>query len=277
MCFLWLIAISGGNLMEFSIRKHSELILSLKEGQNLDLPSSAFLVSTDEKISSGHSISGVFCHTARSINDISLDRICDFIVYENIKNRRPCIAVDETSDVRSAITERLNNFPKPTLVRNSDPKWIVHATSFTNGKAIIADGKIKSQKILIDEKYLSNHQLGYSQLREPIDYLDHINFAVMESIWPEAVVSSNQSGSMGEFDEHYNPGFRFYIDAHDLIKSGLVVRTGAPFLKVAGALNLNGSINYHISKEIFEEQTWTPRTFTVAANEVFKQSDLFNS
>ncbi|MCP4326296.1 MAG: hypothetical protein GY787_31560 [Alteromonadales bacterium] len=46
--------------MEFCIRKHSELILSLNDGQNLDLPSSAFLVFADEKISSGHSISGVF-------------------------------------------------------------------------------------------------------------------------------------------------------------------------------------------------------------------------
>ncbi|WP_413701270.1 hypothetical protein ACLKMH_06160 [Psychromonas sp. KJ10-10] len=257
--------------MDYYIQKYSEFILSLTDVKNAEFPDSAFLVSEHEQISSGHSISGVFCHTAKSINENSLNRICDFIIYENSKNRRPCIAVEDTTGIYSVIKERLNQLPNSKSIRKSDPNWVVHATNFRNGKAIIQDGKIKSQKRLIDEKYFSEHQLGYKYNNEPVDYLDHINFAINDSIWPETVVSSNQSGSIGDFDEPYNPGIRFYINAHDLIKSGLVIRTGAPFLKVVGELSFNDYLNYPISIELFDEQIWTPRTFTVATNNVFME------
>ena len=257
--------------MRFRILSHDDFRSLVEKSSNFgERATSAFLISPNARISSGHTESGVFCHTATELNKLTISRIFDFIVYENEYGRDPAIVCEEIDGLQSIIETGLNELPDANMVRTTDPKWAVHSTSFINGRAILNDGKIKSQKRLLSEGYFTSHQLGFQVTGEPDDYLEHINFGNVTGVFPENVVRSNQTGVMGMlFDEPYNPGYRFYIDVHGVIKNGLSIRTGAAFFKAEGSLSIQDFVVCIVSVEDFEKQDWTPRKFTVEANKQF--------
>jgi len=257
--------------MRYTILCHESFHSLLEKASDYgERPTSAFLISPDEALTSGHSVSAIFCHTAIELNEITFSRVCDFITYENANYRYPVIVCNENADLQSILEMALRKLPAANKVRDTDPKWAVHSTSLINGKAILKDGIIKSQKQLLSEGYFTSYQLGFQRTGEPDDYLEHINFGGVAGIFPENVVRSNQTGIMGVFfDEHYNPGYRFYIDVHKVIKNGLALRTGAPIFKAKGGLSVLDFVSYIVSVEDFEQQNWTPRKFTIEANKLF--------
>ncbi|WP_159064746.1 hypothetical protein [Thaumasiovibrio subtropicus] len=232
-------------------------------------PQSAFLISSDQPMSSGHRDAGIFCHVATGVNSRIIDRIVDFICYENTQDREPVVAIDTSKNDLKRIINQLKKTEYRNLVRDYDPRWIVHSTSIENGEAILCDGVIKSQQRLNNERNVESLPLGYAHFGEPLDYLNHVNFGAFESPMPEVVVRSNQTGEMGGFDMPYQPGYRFYIDAHKLIESGRVLRTGAPFLKAEEAVDLDAFVVAHVDSGQFKSRVWTPNAFTRAANDVF--------
>ena len=200
-------------------------------------------------------------------------RAADFVRHENGQGRNVIVALPEDPELGAFLERVLSETPGPHVVRATDPKCVVHSTSWECGKRILADGELKALSLLMAEGAIKEPRLGHHGLCEPAEYADHINFAAHTSPWPEAVVSSNQKGRFVELDEPYRPGYRFYFDAHKIIRQGLDVRTGCHYFCVRHRLPLDGLLLEAIGLEDVdpeEKATWTPRSYAVEANRAFE-------
>lgn len=229
-----------------------------------------FEINPSGSINSGSLKFGLFTYEVNFFNDSVLHRIEDFIRYENNRFRLPIIL-----DVGGLCST--NRFLPPiesiSGLRKYEPDVCVHSTSINNGIRILEEGMLKSQLKLINEGWLVNTQLGYTVNGEPEDYLNHVNLGALASPWPERVSQSNQIQEIGNWSCSYQPGFRFYFRTRKLDESGLLVRTGAPFIKVSDTLYLdddNGYLGY-VSSEELDGENWLPDLFTTKANEFFQQ------
>jgi len=248
--------------------KYALLPLDWQESTaNFD-PAKNSLFKIDSNIAghmTGKSACGCFALTVSS-NAIDLvERLYDFIQYENEHGRKVQVFSRDV-DVR-------------TLLRNSQPKreavrYAVHSTLLSSYEQIQKDGRLKSTARLRREG-LNRTAIGFAPLGEPTDYLEYVMFApVDDSIGNEMVVNSHLRGAVC-YDPNaaYAPQARMYFDAAKIASDGLAVYDGAHFLKVYDALPLAG---YHLLTVFVKDVAlperavyWTPVAFTAAADAYF--------
>lgn len=135
------------------------------------------------------------------------------------------------------------------------------------------DGKLKCFRKLKEEGYFNSKRLGHSQIGEPEDFKEHINFAPWQSIWAEVVVSSNQKNRFVTPDEVYEPGYRFYFDAAQIGENKKLLRTGNGIPTCHEILDIEPyMVTYETAKSLseFAPDNWTPKSFTEIANKRFE-------
>ena len=118
---------------------------------------------------------------------------------------------------------------------------------------------------------ISFRPFGREVLGEPPDYFDLINFAPVDAYGPEIVVASKEHSRFCSETDEYHPGVRFYFKVTSLQEqTGYTQFMGGH--AVRGRLSLDRADHCIISpSDLRERSSWTPRTFTEAANQGFKE------
>ncbi|GAG10178.1 unnamed protein product, partial [marine sediment metagenome] len=165
--------------------------------------------------------------------------IADFLRYESLHGRKVIVTCPEEIDLDTIIGRSLKNTPRASIIRDDDPKWVVHSTPVNHWEKIEACGQLRSIARLREEG-VNFPAIGYEELGEPEEFKEYIAFGTLDAIGPENVVASHNKGFVFT-EEHtpYHPGVRLYFDAHRIIKDGLAVRDGLHSLKVHDKLALN--------------------------------------
>ena len=163
----------------------------------------------------------------------------------------------------------MRDTPETATVRSEDPEWVVHSTTINAWGSIQADGCVRSLAALQRQgKRISG--LGLDELGEPPGYADYVVLGRVDEVNAEHVVSSRQKGRIvTDADLPYQPGVRLYFDNHMIIGAGLAVRDGLHLTKVYHELPLSPYMAASVSVTELPDQTWTPRTFWKAANDLF--------
>lgn len=216
-------------------------------------------------------VCGIFSINISPGAESFLDRLADFIAYENLHGR--CVLIFSPDlDIRTALDYQR---PPRDFVRKTDPPVMVHSTLLTSYAKIAESGLLKSAARL-NRDGLRHDAIGIAQLGEPKDFLEYVMFAVLDGrgSGSETVVNSYLRGKVC-FDQHmpYTPQARMYFDTHKIIRDGLAVRDGIHLVKVRDALPLDG----YLITTVFEkdvalpdgEAHWTPFLFAKQANKFF--------
>jgi hypothetical protein len=205
-----------------------------------------------------------------------VNRLGDFIFYENLQGRTPIISFPPGFDGQAWIARALAAAAHPSRVRPSDPAVIVHATTPAAWKSIQADGELKAASQL-DDRIISGRSTGQGRLaeyllHEPPEYRDYIMFGELDSYFPELVVACSQAGKF-ILDENapYPAGVRIFLDHHRIIRAGLGVRDGLHLIKVHLRLPIHPYILYAVSTADIHPPgaPWTVKTFVDQANTAF--------
>jgi len=197
--------------------------------------------------------------------------LADFLRYEHEHDRQVIVCSTEPIDVDDFVRQTLRDTLAATVVRPSDPKWVVHSTTPEGWTGIKKGGCVKSLSTLqMEGKKITG--LGLDELGEPPDYAEYIVLGRVDEMNAEHVVSSRQKGHIvTDPDLPYQPGARLYFDNHMIIQAGLAMRDGLHLAKVRGVLPLTPYMVVSVSVEELPVETWTPRTFWKAANDLFLQ------
>jgi hypothetical protein len=212
-----------------------------------------------------------FCRDVDNLSEI----VADFLRYEEQYERNVILSFPSDIDVDAFVVHALAATPQPHVVRETDPKYLVHSTSLSAGRKILAEGELKClARLSAEGSEASAPRLGFHTLGEPPDYAEHICFGSFDSVGPERVTAENAAGRFLADPENqvYEPGIRFYFDCHRIIQADLDVRiVGA--IKVRDILPLDPYLVTSITLDDVdpnrEVKEWTPRSFTVSANELF--------
>ena len=195
--------------------------------------------------------------------------LADFLRYEGEHGRQVILSCPDSWDIDALVRQALQDTPESTTVRPQDPRWAVHLTTVNAWASIQKDGCVKSLAALQAEgKKVSG--LGRDELGEPPDYVDHVVLGRVDEMSAEHVVSSRQKGHIvTDADLPYQPGVRLYFDNHSIIRAGLAARDGLHLAKVHHQLPLLPYMVASVSVTELADQSWTPRTFWKAANDLF--------
>lgn len=179
------------------------------------------------------------------------------------------IACPASINLAALIEQALAETPDEDCVRHADPRWIVHSTTLAAWHGIHHDGLLKSLAFLRQEGK-EPIGLGLKELGDPPEYAEHIVFGSMEGFGAEIVVASRGRGRIvTDPDQSYEPCIRLYFDNHSIIRNGLIVRDGLHLAKVHQSLPLVPYMVATVTAGDFPKQTWCPRTFSTAANDLF--------
>lgn len=200
-----------------------------------------------------------------------LDRLTDFIAYENFHGR--CVLIHSPDfDIETSLNYRRH---PSNYVRKNDQAFAVHSTLLTSYELIIKDGCLKSTARL-NKEGANKKAIGVEQLGEPKDYLDYIMFAVLDGkgSGSELLVNSYLIGKVCfEPDVPYKPQARMYFDVHKIIKDGLAIRDGIHLIKVFDVLPLDDYLLLTVLEKDAAlpdgETYWTPSLFKKYANDFF--------
>ncbi|MBU3202475.1 hypothetical protein LL037_13095 [Clostridium estertheticum] len=199
-------------------------------------------------------------------------RLSDYIQYENYHYRNVIVKENEQFNLKDIVNRyHIHGFDE-NIVRETDPRWIVHSTTKKNLKAINSSGYLKSIRVLIDEGY-DEIGIGLAPFGEPDDYEEHIMFEHLYGC-SELVVNSRNIGKVcTDPNIRYNPGIRMYFDAHKIILDGFAVRDGAHIIKVKDKIRITDYIVYMYDETNVDLPKgidfWTPSLFTDEANKSF--------
>ena len=195
--------------------------------------------------------------------------LADFLRYEAQHGRQVILSCPERMDADALVSQALRDTPQAAIVRPDDPRWVVHSTTIDAWASIQADGCVKSLAALQGEGNRISG-LGRDELGEPPDYADYIVLGRVDEVNAEHVVSSRQKGHIvTDPDLPYRPGVRLYFDNHRIIEAAVAVRDGLHSTKVRRELPLSPYMMASVSATELPDQTWTPRTFWQAANDLF--------
>jgi len=219
--------------------------------------------------------SGCFRCTVGMKNDSLLMSTGDFFRYESAQGRTVIVSCpEEPLDVDLLIRKALRQTPAPTVVRATDPRWLVHSTPRERWPVIRACGELRSSARLHQEG-VEWKEVGFHQLDEPGEYREYVVLGDVEHVGCEHVVASHQRGLVfTDQNAPYRPGVRLYFDAHRIIRAGLAVRDGLHPLKVRECLPLDPYLAAAIGVPDVDPDekigAWTPRRFLDAANARFQ-------
>nr|WP_312577156.1 hypothetical protein [Sedimentibacter sp.] len=204
--------------------------------------------------------------------DFKYERLLDFVCYEVGYKRNIIIKVIATEKryIKKIIDEL--QCDNSTIVRVTDPKWMVHSTTKELWKSIEKTGSLLSPSELRKRNIVVS-EIGLKSLMEPKDYSDYIMLDSLNGCG-EIVVNSRQLGYVCvDADVPYNPGVRLYFDAHRIIEDGLATRDGLHLLKVKKELPLERYLKSVVEKDLLEpKEVFTPTIFTEMSNNYFLDS-----
>lgn len=209
----------------------------------------------------------VYTIRVSTIIDKDYDRLIDFVSYETKYNRNIILKAD--IEVRHIIDNLLSKLSNKNMIRETDPRWIVHSTTTASweeikkSKFLYSPTELRKRGVMINE-------IGLKYYLEPKDYSDYIMLDILNGCG-EIAVNSRQLGYVcTDGSVLYKPGVRLYFDAHKIIKDGLAVRDGLHILKVENQLSLEKYLKMVVTEEMaLEEMNWTPTIYTEWTNEYF--------
>ncbi len=189
----------------------------------------------------------------------------DFIGYNEAmgKNIILVLKADELEEARKIYKGHSYN---ETALRETEPKVLVHSTTFESYEQIQKDGMLKC----FNKLNFGDEPIGI-KLGDPEDFSDYIMFCD-GGVTGEIIVNSKQKGKiiMDENDE-YIPGARLYFDAEKIAADGLLIRDGC-HLKVKDELPLFPYLLFTATAESLGiDKTSTPKEFSEKADEKFKE------
>ncbi len=219
--------------------------------------------------------SGLFrCSLDRQTVDIT-PRVADFVRYGATHGWRVILSFPSDTDGERFVRRSLEQTPDGPVVRETDPRWVVHSTTLSAWESIEKDSCLKCARCLQSEGVEVN-AVGLDDFREPSDFADYVVLAPDYAISPEHVVASHAKGSVFT-DENvpYVPGVRLYFDAYRIITDGLAVRDGMHALKVRDRLPIDPYLRAAVSAADVDPEgrtsSWTPASFLKAANALFHE------
>lgn len=185
--------------------------------------------------------------------------INDFLNYETAQRRTPLLfALGDCA------------LPLEHVPAQDDPEWLVHSTDDSAGQSVLETGCLYSRAAL-KAQGTAFRAFGREVLGEPADYHDLINLSPLDSCAPEIVVASKEHGRFCSEEAHYHPGIRFCFCVQDLV-------TQPGFVRFMGGIAIRHSLQLgsirHVTvsaSELPQSSSWTPKSFTAAANGLFRQ------
>lgn len=200
----------------------------------------------------------------------------DFINYNNIMGHEAvvCISSKRLDEVKESY---LGHSYNERRLREYEPSFLIHSTTYENGKRILEDGYIGSWNLLKKEKKITGEtQVG--KILGDLDYFsDYIMFSCGE-VSSEIVVMSKQSGRIiMDINNQYKTGNRFYFDAARMAEDGIIERDGI-HIKVREKLPLKPYLLWWTDwkKAGLKDQVSTPAEFTDKANSAFGNYIIYN-
>ncbi len=228
----------------------------------------------DDRRIYGRSASGLFRDSnGRRVADLET-RLADFLRYENAHGRNVIVACPADVAIDSLGARALENTPAGAIIRQNDPRWVVHSATLETGELIRGSGCLKSFARLKAEG-VPAHGIGFRELGEPDDFPEYVMLGEFNGIGCESVVASQAKGRVFT-EEHtpYTPGVRLYFDAHKIITAGIAVRDGLHTLKVHDHLPLHPYLRAALTAADVDPQgtvkVWTPRAFLERSNAWFR-------
>ncbi len=191
--------------------------------------------------------------------------LCDFIEYNDAKGKNIILVLKADELEKARKTYKCHSYNE-TALRETEPKVLVHSTTFESYKAIQKDGMLKS----FNRLNLQGEPIG-AKLGDPQDFSDYIMFCD-GGVTGEIIVNSKQKGKivMDENDE-YIPGARLYFDAEKIANDGLLIRDGC-HLKVKDKLPLMPYLIFIATAEsVGIDKISTPKEFSEKADGEFKE------
>ena len=119
--------------------------------------------------------------------------IRDFRSYEARQGRTPLVFLLPGTSIPPAPRER------------DAAGWVVHSTDSEAGNRILRSGLLCSRNHL-NKLGIRFRAFGRTELGEPHDYADLVNFANPHEPWAEVVVASKQHGRFCSENDRYSPG-----------------------------------------------------------------------
>lgn len=198
-----------------------------------------------------------------------LQRLADFICYESGYGRNVILKANPAlRPVIHAVLAAQKSAKPAASLRRSDPRWLVHSTTWENWAQIKACGTLLAPSVL-KARGRPPLEIGLHPLLEPADYSDYVMLDHMDGCG-ELVVNSRQLGRIcTDGNAPYTPGVRLYFDARRILADRLGVRDGVHPLKIKHALPLRYLEMAVTTEQLGEEKLWTPTSFTQAANSYF--------
>jgi len=215
-------------------------------------------------IFSGKSPFGCYCIRATPKYKYFNELMADVLQYETDNGRKVIFVTDgEENKYLDNITTTYND----SIIRKSDPRFLVHSTMMTTYDKIVGEGLLKSPNRLRKEGYII-HAIGLEPLGEPDNYLDYVMFAD-GGIAPEFVINSRLCGYVNcDPNAKYIPQARMYFDCYKIIHDGIIVRD------VGRKVYDNVPLSKYLIKTVFQSDVnlpdsqdyWTPLSFSSEAD-----------
>lgn len=192
----------------------------------------------------------------------------DFISFNKANDKNMILVISE-ADLADAMRCYEGHRFNESVLRDYEPRVLVHSTTLENWEQIQRDGMLKSWNRLKQEHLIGEtHPIGF-KLGDPEEFSDYIMFG--GGVTCEIVVNSKQCGSivMNENAE-YLTGARLYFDFQKIAADGVLVRDGT-HLKVKDTLLLKPYLIWAATWESvgLTSRTSTPKEFAEKADEKF--------
>ena len=198
-----------------------------------------FLNRDDAQFFNGTGSNGLYCVRFGRRTPYLENRVADFLRYECAHARKTIVGPDYPFDIPVFLQRCLAHTPESSMIRETDPRYVVHSTSLQAWQSIQTDLTLRSP-LRLREDGIPYTSLGFQQLGEPQEYEEHVHLGSVDMWHSEFTVLSQQKGRIcTEEDAIYTPGVRIYLDNHKLIRSGIGVRDGLHTIKVKSTLNVS--------------------------------------
>lgn len=222
----------------------------------------------------GDSVPGARIHTlvVRPEKDPGFIRLRDFVQYENSFSRT--VILSAPGELLETAGEALEGRwdCRERVVREGDPRYVVHSTTHVAWKSIRTMGLLLSAAQQ-RRQGMQVTEAGFRPMVEPPEYSQYVMLDVPEGCG-EMTICSRQTGRICRNpQEPYRPGVRLYLDAHRIIRDGLAVRDGLHPIKVKRELALGPYLLAALTPEDVDpgRRDWTPESFARAADEEFSR------
>lgn len=198
----------------------------------------------------------------------------DFMEFQETAGKNVILVMSE-AEFAEVRREYQNHSSRECVLRENEPRVLVHSTTMNNWLQIQKDGMLKSwNRLRADGAQIESQPIG-AQLGDPADFSNFIMFG--GGVTGEIVVNSKQTGRIVmDIDCAYHSGARLYFDAEKIARDGLLIRDGA-HVKVEERLPLDPYLIWAATWRTLNlpGQITTPRLFAELADRQFSENFHF--